>query len=137
LKERQDYDWNSDQVDGIHLWKDTTGINAVIGHPLAIFAIRGGGVQREAREDGDRHKNAATEHTKRKEEFSDHGRDRTCNLLIPIVAIVVKRLAIGPRGRCCQRMFPATWINSTNDVETTFYLPIYYTLHRKYHLLYV
>jgi hypothetical protein len=28
----------------------------------------------------------------------DHGRDRTCNLLIPIVSIVVKRLAIGPRG---------------------------------------
>jgi hypothetical protein len=34
-----------------------------------------------------------------KEETSDHGRDRTCNLLIPIVAIVVKRLAIGPRGQ--------------------------------------
>jgi hypothetical protein len=34
----------------------------------------------------------------KRDEYSDHGRDRTCNLLIPIVLIVVKRLAIGPRG---------------------------------------
>jgi hypothetical protein len=34
-----------------------------------------------------------------KEGMSDHGRDPTCNLLIPIFAVVVKRLAIGPRGR--------------------------------------
>jgi hypothetical protein len=37
--------------------------------------------------------------TPQKESLCDHGRDRTCNLLIPIVLIVVKRLAIGPRGQ--------------------------------------
>jgi hypothetical protein len=35
---------------------------------------------------------------KEKKKLNDHGRDRTCNLLISN-EIVVKRLAIGPRGQ--------------------------------------